>query len=199
MAKFINDALALKAFRHSDFDVYSAYGEVVDNSIQANAKWVKIKIDSRAKTSQTNPYYIINEAVFSDNGIGMSKETLSNCLSMGYSTRYDDRKGIGRFGVGMTLASINQCKRVDVYSREKDGEWFWTYIDLDEIIIGICQKSPKQLKKSHLKSTKNYYLRIQEHLSFGQSMTGNLKMLKKLKMNYIYGLAEPIDILYGIM
>ena len=147
MAKLINDALALQAFRHSDFDVYSAYGEVVDNSLQADATWVKIKIDYHAKTSQANPYYIIDEAVFSDNGHGMNGEILSNCLAMGYSTRYGDRKGIGRFGVGMTLASINQCKRVDVYSREKDGKWLWTYTDLDEILNGSMSEIPEAIEK----------------------------------------------------
>ncbi|MBK6900768.1 MAG: ATP-binding protein [bacterium] len=45
----------------------------------------------------------------------------------------NDRSGIGRFGVGMTLAAINQCKRVEVYSRQNGSSWHWTYIDLDEI------------------------------------------------------------------
>jgi hypothetical protein len=148
MAKLINDALALQAFRHSDFDVYSAYGEVVDNSLQANATWVKIKIDYHARNSQSNPYYVIDEAVFSDNGHGMNGEILSNCLAMGYSTRHGDRKGIGRFGVGMTLASINQCKRVDVYSREKDSKWLWTYTDLDEILNGSMSEIPEAIGKN---------------------------------------------------
>jgi len=148
MAKLINDALALQAFRHSDFDVYSAYGEVVDNSLQANATWVKIKIDSYPKTSQARPYYIIEEMVFSDNGNGMDSKILSNCLSMGYSNRYGDRKGIGRFGIGMTLASINQCKKVEVYSRIKNGKWLWTYTDLDEISNGSMLEIPEAIEKN---------------------------------------------------
>lgn len=31
--KFIDNSLALQSLRDSDFDVYSAYGEVIDNSI----------------------------------------------------------------------------------------------------------------------------------------------------------------------
>jgi hypothetical protein len=148
MAKLINDALALQSFRHSDFDVYSAYGEVIDNSLQADATWVKIKIDSSPKTSYgKNPYYVINEVVFCDNGSGMNNIILSNCLAMGYSSRYGDRKGIGRFGVGMTLASINQCKKVDVYSREKKGKWLWTYTDLDEIASGKTTEIPDAIEK----------------------------------------------------
>jgi hypothetical protein len=147
MAKLINDALALQSFRHSDFDVYSAYGEVVDNSIQANAAWVKLRIDSCVKDQRGRTYHSINAVVFSDNGIGMDKKILSNCLGMGYSSRYGDRSGIGRFGVGMTLASINQCKHVEVYSREDKGKWLWTYADLDEISAGKMTDIPEAIEK----------------------------------------------------
>jgi hypothetical protein len=147
MAKLINDALALQSFRHSDFDVYSAYGEVVDNSLQASATWIKIRIESFPKTSHGKPYYAINEVAFSDNGTGMNNQVLSNCLAMGYSSRYGDRKGIGRFGVGMTLASINQCKRIDVYSREKKEKWLWIYTDLDEIISGKTTEISDAIEK----------------------------------------------------
>jgi len=153
MAKLINEARALESFRMSDFDVYSAYGEVVDNSVQAGATWVKIKTDTTQKPQRGRSYYQINEIVFSDNGRGMNQEVLDNCLAMGYSSRYNDRSGIGRFGVGMTLASINQCKRVEVYSREDNGDWLWTYADLDEITSGemvdIPEAKPKKLPKKY--------------------------------------------------
>lgn len=131
--QFVDNALALQSLRDSDFDVYSAYGEVIDNAIQADAKWIKISFDTK-KSSSKRPYFLLNEVVFSDNGKGMDKETLHRCMQMGFSSRYNDRKGIGRFGVGMTLASINQCKRVDVYSRQDSGSWLHIYVDLDEIM-----------------------------------------------------------------
>ena len=129
MAKLINEVRALESFRCSDFDVYSAYGEIIDNSLQANASWIKIKIEKDHLQQRGRPYYKIKEIAFSDNGQGMNRETINNCLAMGYSSRYNDRSGIGRFGVGMTLASINQCKRVEVYSREG----FW------EMVMDLCR------------------------------------------------------------
>ena len=36
--RFFEDSNALDSLRSSDFDTLSAYGEVIDNSIQANAK-----------------------------------------------------------------------------------------------------------------------------------------------------------------
>lgn len=143
MAKLINEVRALESFRCSDFDVYSAYGEIIDNSLQANASWIKIKIEKDHLQQRGRPYYKIKEIAFSDNGQGMNRETINNCLAMGYSSRYNDRSGIGRFGVGMTLASINQCKRVEVYSREDSGKWFWTYADLDEIVKGEMLEIPE--------------------------------------------------------
>ena len=56
------------------------------------------------------------------------------CPQLGFSTRYDDRKGLGRFGVGATYASISQCKRTIFCSRPKGtSNFIATYIDLDEI------------------------------------------------------------------
>lgn len=56
--KFIDNSLALQSLRDSDFDVYSAYGEVIDNSIQAEASWIKIHFDMTRTTSK-RPYTCI--------------------------------------------------------------------------------------------------------------------------------------------
>lgn len=127
----VDNALALKSMRSSDFDAYSAYGEVIDNSIQANAQNIKIQVDFQSKSGKQ--FEPINKIAFVDDGHGMDAEVLHRCLQLGYSTRYNDRAGIGRFGVGMTLGAINQCKRVEVYSRQGAGEWKYVYIDLSEI------------------------------------------------------------------
>lgn len=131
----VKESTALLSLRESDFDAYSAFGEVVDNSIQAESTFSKISVEY--KISQTRGRSgrseIITNIVFGDDGIGMDKDTLNRCLQLGYSTRFNDRSGIGRFGVGMTLAAINQCKRVEIFSKEKSGDWYFTYIDLDEI------------------------------------------------------------------
>ncbi len=128
----VNDGAALQSMRNSDFDAYSAVGEVIDNSIQAQAE--NIRIEVKYKPPQTTKAQSpITSVAFGDDGIGMSKDVLHRCLQLGYSSRYNDRKGIGRFGVGATLAAINQCKRVEIYSKESGGDWLYTYIDLDMI------------------------------------------------------------------
>jgi hypothetical protein len=128
----VESGTALDSMRNSDFDVYSAYGEVIDNSLQADAKHVKIRMDYKSKTPlmRNEP---IESIAFGDDGYGMTAEVLHRCLQLGYSSRYNDRNGIGRFGVGATLAAINQCKRVNVYSKPPGEKWLHTYFDLDEI------------------------------------------------------------------
>ena len=62
---------------------------------------------------------------------GMDKQILHNCMQLGYSERYNDRKGIGRFGV-MTLGAYLNV-RIEVYSKPQGGEWNFTYLDLEEM------------------------------------------------------------------
>lgn len=72
----------------------------------------------------------------------MNPETIHNCLTLGWSSRYNNRDGIGRFGVGMTLGAIHECKRIEVWSRPEDGDWNFTYMDLEEIESGSLSSVP---------------------------------------------------------
>ncbi len=154
--RLVNDSTALLSMRESDFDAYSAFGEIVDNSVQAEAKNIKIKIISLGNIKNTG-YEYIDRIAFGDDGIGMELEVLHRCLQLGYSSRFNDRKGIGRFGVGMTLAAINQCQRVEIFSKQKAGEFLWTYIDIEHITSNppkmeaipkpIAKPLPKEFEK----------------------------------------------------
>ena len=77
----------------------------------------------------------------------MSHGDLHKCLKLGHSSRYNDRSGIGRFGVGMTLGAIHEARRIEVYSKIETGNWQWTYIDLDEISGKDDASIPKPINK----------------------------------------------------
>lgn len=149
LVRFFTDTNALESLRSSDFDALSAYGEVVDNAIQANAKNVRIKF--KTATRGGTQYQHIESVAFGDDGEGMDEETLHHCSQIGWSSRYNRRDGIGRFGVGMTLAAIHECKRVEIFSKTKGGEWLYTYMDLDENtrgeLEGIPTPAPRTLPK----------------------------------------------------
>lgn len=142
--KLVSDAHALQSMRASDFDACSAYGEVVDNAIQANAEKIKIEFSYRSKPSTAMP---LEYVAFGDDGEGMDPDTLQRCLQLGYSTRFNDRGGIGRFGVGVTLAAINQCKLVELFSKQVGGGWYFTRIDLDEISSGRQSGIPDPIER----------------------------------------------------
>lgn len=134
IVRIFSDAQAIQSERASDFDVYSAYGEVLDNSVEADAKNIKIKFNTSADKSRGKNFLHINSVAFGDDGIGMNAEVLHHCLQLGYSSRYGSRKGIGRFGVGMTKGAISQCQKIEVYSKEeKSSHWLYTYFDIEEI------------------------------------------------------------------
>ena len=82
---------------------------------------------------RSKPVSVITQIAVVDDGNGMDADKLNSCPQLGFSTRYN-RKGLGRFGVGATYASISQCKHTVFYSRPNGtGNYKATYIDLDEI------------------------------------------------------------------
>jgi hypothetical protein len=139
--RIFSDAQAIQSERASDFDVYSAYGEVIDNSIEAEAQNFKIKFKTsidKKRSEQINKgknFLHIDSVAFGDDGNGMNYEILHRCLQLGYSSRYGSRNGIGRFGVGMTKGAISQCQKIEVYSKEENGQnWLYTYFDIEDVI-----------------------------------------------------------------
>lgn len=140
---FVQQDTALESMRASDFDCYSAYGEVIDNSIQAFATDIRIEIEHENRSNSAKK---INRVLFCDNGTGMDIELLHRCLKLGHSSRFNDRKGIGRFGVGMTLGAIHECEKIEVYSKQNNN-WLYTYLDLVEISKGDLEFIPRPVSK----------------------------------------------------
>jgi hypothetical protein len=155
----------ISSLRESDFDPCSAYGEVIDNSIQANAK--NIKVDFGYVTKKRNEY--LETIAFGDDGDGMGPKTIEDCLGFGFSTRYDDRDGIGRFGVGLTLAFLNQCLKCEVYSKQKGKDWYYTYSDIGSsndkknIIPAPVKKEPPKKYQSLIGNKSGTLVIWQEH------------------------------------
>ena len=143
MADFFEDKYAIQSLREDDFDDLSAYGEAVDNALQADASEIRIKFETEKKGQR----YDIKALAFGDDGHGMDSDTLAKCLKVGWGSRMNSRLGIGRFGVGMILGAIHECKRVEVWSKQKGGKWLWTYIDLDEIESDQLESIPEPVER----------------------------------------------------
>jgi hypothetical protein len=112
-----------------------AIAELLDNSVQAEADTVLIVLITETKTGGQRAVENVSEIVVIDDGYGMSEQLLFDCLAFGESGRFDDRTGIGRFGMGLSQASVSQGRRVDVWSFQdtRPSEAGHAYIDLFEI------------------------------------------------------------------
>ena len=121
----MGDALRNTGYKSTE----NAVAEIVDNSIEANAKDVLIII-TETIDSKTNRLSVTEIAVF-DNGYGMDEKTLGGCLGIGVSTRRKTRKGMGRFGVGLPQASLHCAPAVDVFS------WQGGYDNCEKVSLDI--------------------------------------------------------------
>ncbi len=120
-----------------------AVSELVDNALQAGARKIFITLEH----PEENPADI-NMSVW-DNGCGMDPFTLRQALQFGGSSRFNDRNGIGRYGMGLPNSSLSQAKRVRVYSWQQESKQkngtpciYSTYLDMDEIIQGQMTSIP---------------------------------------------------------
>ena len=115
MIQQMGDALRNTGYK----SIESAVSEIIDNSIEANANDILVLVSESVDQITGRKY--VSEFAFLDNGIGMDLEKLGSCLGIGFTTR-SDRKGMGRFGVGLPQSSLHVCPSVDVYSWQEGFE-----------------------------------------------------------------------------
>ena len=134
MSKIIHPAAFIDALKNSGYrSTYNAISEIVDNSIDANAKNIFIIGEQSPVETNRGTEKRIKSFAFLDDGKGMDFSTLSQCLTIGYSDK-KKKRGIGKFGVGLPQASIFVCNRVEVYSWQNGIENCQRiYLDIDEI------------------------------------------------------------------
>lgn len=129
--------LAIIAMRDNGYkNTAYAVAELMDNSIQAEASCVQLLCAEKEEELATRKTKRLNQIALLDNGKGMDSKVLKMALQFGNGTRLDkaQRKGIGRFGMGLPASSISQCKRVDVWTWQNGIEnSLHTYLDIDDI------------------------------------------------------------------
>ncbi|HEY7427682.1 MAG TPA: ATP-binding protein [Gemmataceae bacterium] len=107
--------------------------EIIDNAVEAGAKNVWIVFDrpeSNGKSKKDDPRNKVAAIAFIDDGPGMTPKMARYSLTWGGGTHHEAPTKIGKFGFGLPNSSINQTKRVEVYTRT-DPEESWTRAVLD--------------------------------------------------------------------
>lgn len=139
---------AIGSFRKSGYrSTGHALAELIDNSLQAKAKLVTVliqeDIDQNSRAQKLGIF---------DNGSGMDKKTLSIALQVGGGSRKEATTGIGKFGMGLPMASLSVARRVDVWSWQNGEDPLYCYLDVDEVEGGDQIELPDPVKKKIPKS-----------------------------------------------
>lgn len=114
----------IKSLRDIGYTLEIAVADILDNSITANASYIKI---------HTVPEPEIIFAML-DDGFGMSYEELVEAMRLATKNPEHERekRDLGRFGLGLKTASFSQCKKLTVISKKNKiisaRQWDLDYI-----------------------------------------------------------------------
>lgn len=116
--------ILVESTRSIGYSFEAAVADIIDNSISAGATGVSVKFQSK------DPAWLC----IMDNGSGMTDEELINAMRYGSKSALDERRkdDLGRFGLGMKMASLSQCRKLTVMTK-KDGKISAACWDLDYI------------------------------------------------------------------
>lgn len=153
--KIVATHLVVKAMRDNGYkNAAYALAELMDNSIQAGASEIKLVCIESSNNGRRN----LSEIAVIDNGSGMNKDTLELSLGFGNGTHLtaENQDGIGKFGMGLPNSSISQCKKVEVYTWQNNGDVLYSYLDLDEITNNGLEEVPEPIHKNIPNEFKEY-------------------------------------------
>lgn len=144
----------IESTRAIGYTLESAIADLVDNSIAAGAT----EIDITYFPSEDPQIGII------DNGSGMNGEELTKAMQYGSRNPQEHRSetDLGRFGLGLKTASLSQCRRLTVISKQEDSiearEWnidhvisqgSWSLIHLEGEEINKLSDIANLINKKH--------------------------------------------------
>lgn len=96
------------SLRDIGYGFSTAVADLVDNSVEADATEVRIGFHFDGEHSSV---------IIADNGKGMSAEQLDEAMRYGSKRSYGERD-LGKFGLGLKTASLSQCRKLTVMSRQ---------------------------------------------------------------------------------
>jgi Histidine kinase-, DNA gyrase B-, and HSP90-like ATPase len=98
----------VKSLRDVGYEFPTAVADLIDNSIEAksNTVWIDVVWDGEAS-------YV----TIADNGEGMSPQQLREAMRFGSERDYE-AENLGKFGLGLKTASLSQCLKFTVATRQ---------------------------------------------------------------------------------
>lgn len=134
----------VESTRSIGYSFQTALADIIDNSISNNANRVDVRFNNGS-----SPYVAII-----DDGIGMSPLTLEKAMRYGSSSSLEEREknDLGRFGLGLKMASLSQCRKLTVITKHKmilsAASWDLDYIHKTKkwMLVRYSEDQIKQLK-----------------------------------------------------
>ena len=141
----IDSRMTVKAMRDSGYkSTTHALAELIDNAIESAA--TEIEIFGMSRRDNRTGRFTLDELAVLDNGEGMDADTLRGSLRYGHGTRRD-RRGIGRFGLGLPNSSMSQARRVDVWSWQSGvTNAVRTWLSIDDVERGASEIPEPELQ-----------------------------------------------------
>ncbi|MDW7661873.1 MAG: ATP-binding protein [Bacillota bacterium] len=117
--------ILVESTRSIGYSFEAALADIIDNSIGKNAKEINVRF-----RSASHPYVAVI-----DDAQGMDEEELETAMRYGSKSSLDERdeRDLGRFGLGLKMASMSQCRKLTVISK-KEGKIHAAQWDLDHIV-----------------------------------------------------------------
>jgi hypothetical protein len=109
-------------------DTTSAICEFVDNSVQWGSDEVRVYFNESGKKGQKRI-----DVLVVDNGLGMAPHVLRAATAFGGSMCFDNRNGIGRYGIGMKGAALSMGKYLQIISWQEARALYSMDLDINEL------------------------------------------------------------------
>lgn len=128
----INNSFIVNALRNCGYNNYSAISDIIDNSVEPDVEssFVKVDFETEGKGKETKivGIYVI------DDGCGMSEEILREAVTLGSNTGKNGELNLGMYGAGLKTASFSIGQKIEVFSKENDGNLNYAIISLENTI-----------------------------------------------------------------
>ena len=110
-----NPGILIQSMRHIGYTLETALADIIDNSIAANASRISVQY----RWNNADPWIAII-----DDGCGMSSDEIKESMRFGGAfspTHSRSASDLGRFGLGLKPASLSQCRRLTVISKQNNA------------------------------------------------------------------------------
>src|SRR5262245_10776069 len=109
-------------------DTTAAICEFVDNSVQWGAKEVRVYFNETGRKGQKRL-----DVLVIDFGVGMAPNVLRASTAFGGSMCFDNRAGIGRYGIGMKSAALSMGRQLEILSWQERGAMYSMELDIADV------------------------------------------------------------------